>query len=531
MGCPLPKGRPDPQKFDELIRFGKAMWDVASKKSPADWVDVQSFIWDVSRAYGSVGPEPGTPRVWLIAPGENARLWSDFQEKGEARIGWDYLGDLSDYSSQEEIEQAIIEHENLSIRPSNNSKACWEFSHVINEGDYIIAKEGRTKVIGLGTVKSGYVFDPSPPEYHHSRKVDWTKAGSWELAENLMTKTLTNLSPYPDYTRDVLLAMGEEQLAVELFGEGPPPKPKVTSVGEGPGKYEVEQFDREAALQSLYMPETDFDHILKQLGRKKNIILQGPPGVGKTFVAQTIAYALMKEKDRSRIQMVQFHQSYGYEEFIQGLRPTSNGTYTLRDGVFYTFCEAAQNDSRTHVFIIDEINRGNLSKILGELMMLIERDKRHEKYALPLAYSDPGTGTFFVPPNVHIIGLMNTADRSLAMVDYALRRRFAFISLKPEFGSPKFLKHLVDAGMDKELAKRLIKGINGLNDEIRKDQLDLGEGFCIGHSYFCPDGSTLNRAWVEEILDYEIKPLLEEYWMEAPEKARTAIKNIKDNLG
>jgi hypothetical protein len=530
LGCPLPSGRPDSQKFHEVIRFGKSMWEVASPKDPADWVDVQSFIWDVSRGFDTDNQIAPIKKVWLIAPGENARLWDEFHDGDVARIGWNYLGDLSEYNSQAEIEEQITKQENLKVRPRNKSKACWEFSHVVNEGDYIIAKNGRTKVIGLGVVKSGYSYDPSHPEYHHAREVDWFKKGSWEVPENLITKTLTNLTPYPDYTRKVLVGMGEGKLAIELFGEGPPVKLPVSMVEEGSSSYAAEKFDREAALKNLYMSEADFDHILQQLSRKKNIILQGPPGVGKTFVAQTIAYALMKEKDRSRLQMVQFHQSYGYEEFIQGLRPTSNGSYTLRDGVFYTFCDAAQNDSRIHVFIIDEINRGNLSKILGELMMLIERDKRHEKYALPLAYSDPGTGTFFVPSNVHIIGLMNTADRSLAMVDYALRRRFAFISLKPEFGSAKFKKHLVDAGMDKDLAKRLIAGINGLNEEIRKDQLDLGEGFCIGHSYFCPDGSTLNRGWVEEILDYEIKPLLEEYWMESPEKAATAIKNIKDSL-
>src|SRR5439155_21713779 len=201
-------------------------------------------------------------------------------------------------------------------------------------------------------------------------------------------------------------------------------------VREQPPTATVPLFDREKALKRLFMSENDFDHMLEQLRRKKNLILQGPPGVGKTFVAQTLAYALMGSEDKERVAMVQFHQSYGYEEFIQGLRPTGNGSYILRDGIFSLFCQRAQQDDRDHVFIIDEINRGNLSKILGELLMLIERDKRSKEYALPLAYSDPGSDPFFAPSNVHIVGLMNTSDRSLAMVDYALRRRFAFGSLK-----------------------------------------------------------------------------------------------------
>jgi 5-methylcytosine-specific restriction protein B len=252
--------------------------------------------------------------------------------------------------------------------------------------------------------------------------------------------------------------------------------------------------------------------------------------VGKTYVAQTIAYSLLKEKDTSRVQMVQFHQSYGYEEFIQGLRPTANGSYVLRDGIFYSFCERAREDSRKHVFIIDEINRGNLSKILGELMMLIEQDKRSERYALPLAYADVGTPGFYVPPNVYILGLMNTADRSLAMVDYALRRRFAFVSLKPEFQSPKFKQHLLAGGLDGALADRLIAGLQNLNESIKKDRLDLGEGFCIGHSYFCAHTEGLDRSWIDDVLDFEIRPLLLEYWMESSERADKAISDLKAAL-
>lgn len=529
----LPAGRPSVESFAEMINFGKAFKAMLAPQGPKDWVDIQSFIWAVCPREDSgpvVLPTPAAKGIWLIAPGENARLWEEFKKEGIAAIGWDSLGDLRRYHSKREIEDALHAERDSDARPRNNALACWDFLKEIKVGDLILAKDGQSKIVGLGRVKSGYAFQEQREEYQHTRAVDWFRSGEWEVKETLNLKTLTRLSPYPDYIRSVATQIGAPEIYEELYGEPLPelPPPPVTVVDPAPPARQV--FDKQEALRSLFMSELDFDRMLAQLGRKKNVIIQGPPGVGKTFVARTLAYALMGEADDKRVQMVQFHQSYGYEEFIQGLRPTSNGSYVLRDGIFYSFCSLAQSDQRTHVFIIDEINRGNLSKILGELLMLIEPDKREPKYALPLAYSDVGGTKFFVPPNVHIIGLMNTADRSLAMVDYALRRRFAFISLKPEFGSSKFKEMLLGRGMAESLANGLIAGMEGLNGELRKDRTDLGEGFCIGHSFFCPNGIAPDRAWVDSILDSEIAPLLGEYWMEAPDRAEEAIKRVRGIL-
>ena len=220
------------------------------------------------------------------------------------------------------------------------------------------------------------------------------------------------------------------------------------------------------------MDEDRYKTLVSLVETKKNVILQGAPGVGKTFTAKRLAYSIIGVKDPNRVMMVQFHQSYSYEDFIMGFRPSEKG-FELKHGAFYKFCKKAEADiENPYFFIIDEINRGNLSKIFGELFMLIENDKRDTP--LRLLYSDE---LFAVPRNVRIIGMMNTADRSLAMLDYALRRRFAFFELKPGFDTEGFRNY--KEGLANEKFDRLINCVINLNNVIATDE-SLGEGFCIG---------------------------------------------------
>ena len=267
----------------------------------------------------------------------------------------------------------------------------------------------------------------------------------------------------------------------------------------------IDPYSKSDFLDEVYMTEKRYENLVAVLRNKKNIILQGAPGVGKTFAARRLAWSMMGEKDDSRIEFVQFHQNYSYEDFMMGYKPVGDG-FELKYGVFYRFCQKAANmPDKEFFFIIDEINRGNMSKIFGELLMLIEKDYRGTKATL--AYNGL---SFSVPKNLYIIGMMNTADRSLAMIDYALRRRFSFFEMEPGFDSEGFIQY--QNGLDNETFNELVSKVKELNRDIAMDK-SLGKGFCIGHSYFC-GRDVCTDEWLHSIVDYDILPMLSEYWFD-----------------
>jgi len=290
--------------------------------------------------------------------------------------------------------------------------------------------------------------------------------------------------------------------------------------------YTIEDVRREGA----FLSEKEVDLAIQSLRVKKNLILQGPPGVGKTFIAKKLAYALMESKDDARITIVQLHPSYTYEDFIRGYRPTDEaGKFSLTDGPFTRLCQSADNNpDRDYVLIIDEINRGNLSQIFGEAFSLLEPDKRGIENAITPLYRRFDEDTFFVPGNIYIIGTMNIADRSLALVDYALRRRFAFLTLDPKFGDPAYRTWLIDRNMTDSVVDAIIRSMNTLNRHISEER-QLGRSYQIGHSFFCPRGddfSELSMDWFRQVVTTEIQPLIEEYWFDDPAKAENLVNEL-----
>jgi len=388
----------------------------------------------------------------------------------------------------------------------NDVLGFWQFVNEMKIGDVVYAKDGMSKVIGRGIVQGDYTYDANKSSFYCSRKVQWTHTDcNYELKDEgaFSMKMLTDITKYSGIIKEL-------EAFFDPDGSRLPIEPPILP----PSNYSKEDF-----LEEVFMDESSYDSLAGLLKRKKNIILQGAPGVGKTFMAKRLAYSMIGEKDPSRVKMIQFHQSYSYEDFIMGYRPDGNG-FKLKRGPFYEFCNTAAEDSENnYFFIIDEINRGNISKIFGELFMLIENDKRGQQ--IRLLYEDE---LFSVPSNLYIIGLMNTADRSIAMIDYALRRRFSFFDVKPAFDSEQFESRRESA--ENEKYDCLIECVKNLNKEIAADD-SLGEGFCIGHSYFCfGENETIDNEWLKSVVEYDVIPLLKEYWFDEPEK----VKNWSDKL-
>ncbi len=447
-------------------------------------------------------------RYWLYAPGEQARLWDEFYSSGIMGIGWDDLGDLTQYQSKTDIKLKMKQVYDKTKSYINDGLAVWQFAQEIAIGDVIIVKRGMSMIIGRGIVESNYIFDKSRAEYLSVRKVRWTHKGEWEHPGQAVVKTLTEITQYTEYVERLEFLVNGENSLLDIDNDIEIEYPDYTEID---------------FLREVYLSEKQYDTLKGLLLRKKNVIIQGAPGVGKTFSAQRLAFSIMGEKDTSRVKTIQFHQSYSYEDFVMGYRPDGTG-FHLAEGPFYKFCKTAEgDDERPYFFIIDEINRGNLSKIFGELLMLIEGDKRGEKYAMRLLYKDE---QFSVPENVYIIGMMNTADRSLAMIDYALRRRFAFFDMEPAFSSEGF--KIRQATVQNSKYDVLISTVESLNKAIAED-VSLGIGFRIGHSYFCTN-EIIDDDWLSSMIEYELIPLLNEYWFDEPSKVESWASRLRSAL-
>ena len=438
---------------------------------------------------------------WVISAPYDKKLWNEqVIESFVALAAEEYLGDFRQYDSRSSIERVFSKKRQDGHRAPIYSKGIWEFCRGMGFGDVVYAKMGSKKIVGRGIIIGDYEYKQTKARYKHRRKVAWTEIGEWELRSPISAKALTCFTPtlhheYPEWLSyiDNLIngeKLDEANIRIKEFKEK--------------DSYGAKDF-----LSEVFMTENEFNHLVSVLKNKKNLILKGAPGVGKTFIADRLAYAIMEKKDDSRILMVQFHQSYSYEDFIEGYRPMTSGAgFELKQGPFVKFARRAEGDPELdYFFIIDEINRGNMSKIFGELMILIETDKRGKQ--INLLYSNEKLS---VPKNLYIIGTMNTADRSLALLDYALRRRFAFIEIPPAFDDPTFKKYIAKYDQPEALWP-MIEEVKRLNVSIKEA---FGSGFRIGHSYFV-GANTSGR--VKEVVEYEIIPQLYEYWFDDEQQA------------
>lgn len=501
----LPKNEakiPSAKYFDIVEKLRVYLQSGESKLK--DFMELSFEAWKCSN---NNNEEVDTIHYWLYSPGDGASCWEEFCDAGIMGIGWDEIGDLSAFNSKSEIKQAMKDKINAAKSYKNDAHATWQFVNEMKPGDIVFAKKGMHQIIGRGVVESDYEFDSSRTRYKNIRTVKWTDKGEWAHPGQAVMKTLTDITAYTDYVTK-LNALFQDDSKNDV---------------EEPMEIALKPYDADMFLEEVYMEKSKYDTLVALVAKKKNVILQGAPGVGKTFAAKRLAYSIMGVKDPSRVMMVQFHQSYSYEDFIMGFRPTQEGGFELKRGAFYDFCKSAEEDDEDtpYFFIIDEINRGNLSKIFGELFMQIESDKRGIE--LKLLYADE---KFSVPKNVYIIGMMNTADRSLAMMDYALRRRFAFFDLEPGFNTKGFRAYR--DSLQSEKFNRLINRVEALNAAIAEDE-SLGEGFCIGHSFFCELKETSDRT-LSSIVEFELAPLLKEYWFDEPSKAKNWIEDLRSAI-
>ena len=406
----------------------------------------------------------------VVNPGTayNTLAWREFRFFVVAMVGWFSLGRNEREKLLDRAWDFASWLDATEFATGRMFRHAFLFLLFPDEFEPIVSNQGKRRIVS---------------KLHHGDRLD--TSNQVELDQALLAIRQRLEDEYPDEKVHFYLSPIKE-----LWQSAPaPPKPlkKGGTVREKEAKpYQVDPnatYTVNDAHQDLFIPRDHFNRLITSIKSRKNLILQGPPGTGKTFIARRVAWCLIGRQDNDPIEMVQFHQSYAYEDFVQGYRPTDDGGFTLKDGVFHRFCERARaNPGTPHVFINDEINRGNLSRIFGELLMLIEADKRTEDYAVALIYSDK---RFHVPENVFILGMMNTADRSLALVDYALRRRFAFETLEPAFGRPEFEQYLIGKSADPNLVTRISERMGELNARITNDN-ELGRRL--------PDRSQLLRA-------------------------------------
>lgn len=464
-------------------------------------------------------------RFWVIGTGANGSFWEMFRASSYIALGFDDYGQDIGSATYAEIFERLSALGDGDHKPTNGALALYQFASEMRVGDYVFAKQGRSALLGFGRVTSGYIYEQGAHGTSHRRSVEWLKTGSWQLMpeHRITTKSLTDFTRYADWLAYALGLIGEMECI------------EATAVSELSAPYAAST--RTYGLDDLlaegaFMSRDEIADVLVAWNDKANLILAGAPGTGKSWLAARLAWIKLGSSDGQRLLRIQFHQSYAYEDFVRGWKPGA-GSFELKDGPFLWFCEQARADpDKPYVVLIEEINRGDISRVFGELFFLIEKDKRDSNYAVRLSCAKDGEAPFFVPPNLYLIGTMNTADRSIAVVDYALRRRFAVVRLQPAFDREAFSDYMASEtiGASTELIATIVESMTALNADIRNDT-NLGSGYEIGHSYFTSasgdsDDVDVDEVWFRSIVQTQIMPTLEEYWFDQQDKVERWRKQL-----
>tara|TARA_Y100001960_G_C14744779_1_gene865018 strand:+ start:156 stop:2168 length:2013 start_codon:yes stop_codon:yes gene_type:complete len=452
---------------------------------------------------------------WIIGSGAKGKNWENFKKYNFVSLGYDQydIGDLNDYRTKNEIKNAVLKNLDGQDNPSNAILAFHQFSHYIrkniykrlNKGHHLYVRNSGNNIVGVGEVIENYKYYENFENLNagkHIVKVKWLSLDRNYDMKKMYRKTLTNIRDLDLYKSLQTFYLGEDSMSTDKAMQ----------------QNSYLDYSIDNLLKGTFFKQEIFQQYIDGLNHRKNIIIQGPPGVGKTFIADRLAKFI--SQDEKNVTKIVFHENYSYEEFIMGIRPNEDGVFKLQKGIFYDICDDAyKNPDKKYVLVIDEINRANITKVFGELLVGIESDKR-EKEKIKLAYNKK---EFTIPSNIYIIGLMNTADRSIKVVDYALRRRFAFYTLSPDFGIG-FREFLKDKNIESNYINRIVDAMEAINTEIEEEDYELGSGYCIGHSYFCPSETVEDSEfWYKRIIDTQIKPLLQEYYFDNLDKANNLI--------
>ncbi|NLW89859.1 MAG: AAA domain-containing protein [Clostridiaceae bacterium] len=439
-------------------------------------------------------------RYWIYTPADAARVWDDYYSHGYLALGFDALGDLKQFSSREAIKKGM----QASFGSGRNYKylgyAAWQFCREMQIGDIVYFGSGPQNILGRGIVKSDYTFDWSRKDHKNVRDIAWTNRGEWSPNPVVTRRTLVDITNLTGYCRTLEDLISDSSDA---------------NISEDYDTDYISSYSKNDFLTEAFMEENEYEELKYLLLSRKNVVITGVPGVGKTFLAERLAYSIIGGRDSDRVKTIQFHSGYSYENFVMGYAPDAHDS-RLSTGVFYDFCKEAEPDDKEYFFIIDDISRGDIGNIFGDLLMLVGRDDRGKK--IRLLHRDE---QFAIPDNVHIIATMNGASESSGM-DYSVRRRFAFYQLSPAFDKKPFIDYVKKQSSPK--LEKLTRIVSDINKALASDSATDGNR-AIGHGYFCGK-QELSDINLNAIAKYELIPLVRELFASNPDQAKTWVGKL-----